>query len=378
MRFAEPRVAGRGPRSHRANRPTVIVIMTALVLVATAGAPGRRPVTASQVGGARVVTLAGSGEVGVVDGPGVTAQFAYPVGIAVDAAGFAYVVDEDGIRRVSATGEVTTLAGTGEPGFADGPAATARFQGPQGIAVDRGGTLYIADTGNHRIRVLTPQGMVTTLAGTGIPGYADGPGGQAQFNEPHDVAVGTDGTVYVLDTFNYRIRRISPDGIVSTLAGGGEVGPDQGDYVDGPAAVARFTYATGIAVDAAGTVYVADSYNARIRAVSPTGEVSTVAGSGEDGDADGPADRAQFSDPAAIAVDGSGTLYVVDKSNRVRRITPDGQVTTLAGSGVQGFADGPAALAQFDEPRGVAVGADGRVYIADTGNRRIRLVLPSP
>lgn len=374
MRLAGLTVAGPGLPRHRAG----VLAVTVLFLAGAVGVHGRRALIAAQVPGAQVATLAGSGEVGMADGPGATARFAYPAGIAVDEAGVAYVADEDGIRRVSPTGEVRTLAGTGEPGFVDGPTAAARFRRPQGVAVDRAGILYIADTGNHRIRTLSPQGVVRTLAGTGVPGYADGPGDQAQFNEPYAVAVDADGTVYVLDTLNYRVRRISLEGDVTTFAGGGEVGPDQGGYADGSAAIARFAYATGLAIDAAGTVYVADTYNARIRAVAPTGEVRTVAGSGEDGDADGPANRAQFSDPAAIAVDGSGTLYVVDKTQRLRQITPDGRVTTLAGSGQQGFADGPAELAQFDEPHGVAVGTDGRVYIADTGNRRIRLLLPQP
>jgi sugar lactone lactonase YvrE len=354
---------------------TVAGVLLALLLAyAVAGSGGP---TAAQPVGPQVTTLAGSGATGVVDGPAATAQFDYPVGLAVDGAGVAYVVDGNRIRRVSPSGAVLSLAGGEEAGFVDGPAADARFSSPRGIAVDQAGTLYIADRDNHRIRTLSPQGLVATLAGSGTPGFADGPGKQAQFNEPHDVAVDAAGTVYVLDTFNYRIRRISLAGVVSTLAGGGEVGPDQGDFADGPAAVARFAFATGIAVDAAGTVYVADTYNARIRAVAPSGEVRTVAGTGEDGGADGPADQAQFSDPAALAVDGMGQLYVVDKSNRLRLISPTGQVTTLAGSGARGFADGPAGAAQFDEPAGVAVGATGTVYIADTGNRRIRLLLPA-
>lgn len=347
-----------------------------LVLLVVTGDRGSRGDAAGQASSAQVITLAGSGEAGVVDGASGTAQFAQPVGIAADSAGIVYVVDADRIRRVTPTGEVLTIAGSEEPGFADGPAATARFRSPKGIAVDRAGTLYIADRGNHRIRTLSPQGVVATLAGTGTPGFADGPGDQAQFNEPHDVAIDGAGTVYVLDTFNYRVRRISPEGVVSTLAGGGDMGPDNGDYADGPATDARFSYATGLTVDAAGTVYVADSYNARIRAVSPNGDVRTVAGSGEDGGADGPAALAQFSDPTGVAVDGAGNLYVVDKSNRIRRIAAGGDVTTVAGSGVQGFADGPAEAAQFDQPAGVAVDAAGAVYIADTGNRRIRILLP--
>jgi sugar lactone lactonase YvrE len=355
----------------------VLVLAAAGLLLAVGVAPGGGTRADAQVPGPQVATLAGSGEDGVQDGPGRTAQFAAPVGIAVDGAGAAYVVDGDRVRRVSPTGEVLTVAGAEEPGFADGPAAAARFSGPRGIAVDRGGTAYIADTGNHRIRTLSPQGVVATLAGSGAPGLADGPGGQAQFNEPHAVAVDPAGVVYVLDTLNYRIRRIGSGGVVSTLAGGGDTGPDSGGYADGPGGTARFAFATGLAVDVASTVYVADTYNARIRAVSADGAVRTVAGSGEDGAADGPADVAQFSDPAAVAVDGFGTLYVADLNNRIRAIAADGAVRTVAGTGEGGFADGPGGAAQFDEPRGVAVDAAGVVYIADTGNRRIRRLSPS-
>jgi sugar lactone lactonase YvrE len=347
-----------------------------LVLLAATWSSGSSVRATAALQGAQVMTLAGSGEVGFSDGTGGSARFAYPAGIAVDAAGVAYVVDGNRIRRVSATGDVRTLAGTEEAGFADGPAAAARFDSPQGIAVDATGTLYIADRSNHRIRTLSPRGVVATLAGSGTPGLADGPGDTAQFNEPYDVAVDTAGVVYVADALNHRIRRINPQGVVTTLAGGADAGEDAGGYADGPATVARFSYPTGLAVDATGIVYVADTYNARIRAVSPQGVVRTVAGPGEDGGVDGPAALASFSDPAAIAVAGSGNLYVLDKSNRVRLISTRGEVTSLAGSGEQGFADGFAETAQFDQASGIAVSAAGTVYVADTGNLRIRIVLP--
>jgi sugar lactone lactonase YvrE len=357
----------------RVSTPAILM----LVLAITTFARGAGTSVDAHAAGTRVETLAGGDEPGDADGQGMVARFNSPAGIAVDGAGVAFVVDGNRVRRVSLTGEVLTIAGSVEPGFADGPAATARFNGPQGIAVDTSGTLYVADSGNHRIRVLSPQGDVMTLAGSGSPGLADGPGAQAQFNSPYDVAVDRAGTVYVADTLNYRIRRIAPDGTVTTLAGGGPVGEGEGDYADGPGDAARFAFATGIAVDEAGTVYVADTYNARIRAISPAGEVTTIAGSGEDGGTDGPAALARFSDPAAVAVDGSGTLYVVDKSNRIRMIAAGGDVSTLAGGGEQGFADGPAATSEFNAPEGVAVGANGDVYIADAGNYRIRVVTGS-
>lgn len=341
---------------------------------ATPSEPPPPPVYAARAEAARVVTLAGSGAAGVVDGPGLDARFVSPVGVAVDGGGTLYVVDEGRIRRVSPAGEVVTLAGSDEAGFADGPVASARFSSPKGIAVDGAGTLYIADRDNHRIRVLSRDGVVRTLAGTGLPGLADGPGDGAQFNEPYDVAVDAAGTVYVADALNNRIRRISPQGVVTTLAGGGE----SGDHADGPGALARFSFPSGLTVDAVGTVYVADTYNARIRAVSAGGNVRTVAGSGEDGTADGPAALAEFSDPSAVAVDGSGNLYVLDESNRIRLISPGGEVRTLAGSGEHGFTDAPATEARFDMPEGIAATVDGTVYVADTGNRRIRTVPASP
>lgn len=348
-----------------------------LMVLTVLAVGGFRPLVGAQSPDRIVVTLAGSDEDGPGDGTGATARFAAPSGITLDRASVAYVVDGNRIRRISPTGDVTTIAGTDEPGFADGPLMAARFDTPLGIAVDGAGTLYIADTANHRIRTISPAGIVTTLAGSGLPGSADGAGAGAQFNAPYDVAVDAAGMVYVADALNHRIRRISPEGVVTTLAGDPASEPESG-YVDGPGAVARFSFPNGIAIDAAGTLYVADTYNARIRAISPSGEVRTVAGSGEDGDLDGPAVAARFADPAAIAVASDGALYVVDKSHRVRLISPDGLVSTLAGSGAPGFAGGPAATAQFDYPEGLAVNDAGAVYIADTGNRRIRLLVAAP
>jgi sugar lactone lactonase YvrE len=320
-----------------------------------------------------VTTLAGTSSAGLRDGPGDRAEFPGPVDVAVDNAGMVYVVDATWIRRISPAGVVTTLAGSEKEGFVDGPSASARFDNPRGIAVDGAGTLYIADGNNHRIRTISPDGLVRTLAGNGTPGFADGPGGQAQFNYPSDVAVDAAGIVFVADALNNRIRRIARDSTVTTLAGDGA-----GKDLDAPGQPALFSFPRGVAVDVDGTVYVADSYNARIRAISPSGDVRTVAGSSENNDADGPAKEASFRDPFALAVDRSGNLYVLDKSSRVRLITSDGKVTTLAGSADTGAENGAGNDAQFDQPMGIAVGADGKVYIADTENHKIRLLRWSP
>jgi ABC-type branched-subunit amino acid transport system substrate-binding protein len=273
---------------------------------------------------------------------------------------------------------VSTLAGDGHLGYRDGPAAQARFNGLTGVAVDSQRNVYVAEFFGHRVRRITPEGMVSTLAGTGVPGYADGPGLTAQFSGPASLDVDEWGNIYVADASNHRIRVIGPDGTVSTLAGVGEAG-----YRDGLAAQAQFNYPTGAVVDGAGVVYVADMANDRIRAISPEGMVTTLAGSGERGFKDGPPDQAQFDGPFRLRVDADGNVYVVDASlgqmrgnHAIRRIALDGTVTTIAGTGQPGLADGTTAEAGFYWPRDVAVDTAGNLYVTEAINQRIRVITP--
>jgi len=317
-----------------------------------------------------VTTLAGSTD-GYVEGTGTNAKFDLPFGVAVDTSGNVYVADSRNhrIRKITPAGVVTTLAGSGTGGYADGAGTAAQFFRPQGVAVDSAGNVYVADyLNNNRIRKITPAGVVTTLAGSGTSGYADGTGTAAQFNNPHGVAVDIAGNIYVADRSNGRIRKITPAGVVSTLAGSTD------GYADGTGASAKFGLPYGVAVDTSGNVYVADTYNHRIRKITPAGVVSTLAGSDTFGSADGAGDAALFWEPIGVAVDSAGNVYVADTNNhRIRKITPTGVVTTLAGS-TSGYADGTGAAAQFYFPSGVAVDTAGNVYVADTYNHRIRKI----
>jgi sugar lactone lactonase YvrE len=322
------------------------------------------------MGETTVSTLAGDGTAGDADALGTAARFDRPYGIAVDAAGNVYVADTDNnrIRKISSAGLVSTLAGSGTAGYLDAFGTSAEFDGPYGIAVDAAGYVYVADL--DRIRKISPAGYVTTLAGDGTAAYADGPGASAQFNSPCGVAVDAAGNVYVADSANNRIRKISPAGMVSTLAGDGT-----GAYADGFGTAAQFQDPFGVAVDAAGNVYVADSTNCRIRKISPAGYVTTLAGNGTAAYADGFGTAAQFNHPFGIAVDAVGNVYVADSTNcRIRKISPAGMVSTLAGDGTSGFTDGPGTSARFNLPFGVAVDTAGNVYVGDEGNNRIRKI----
>jgi serine/threonine-protein kinase len=346
--------------------------VTAMVLLVPGCGGGGEP---------RVVTLAGS-EGGYADGSGAEAQFSGPVDVAVDAEGNVYVADSTNhrIRQILPDGTVITLAGGDEVVPGDGPVPKATFSTPTGIALAASGALYVADSVEDDphpmlVRVITPDEMVTTLAGSWEDGYKDGFGTDAQFKVPASVAVDDAGNVYVADTNNHRIRLISPEGEVTTFAGLPKAGYAAG-YADGLAGEAKFNGPRSVAVDRAGNVYVADTGNHCIRVISPDGQVSTLAGAKEPGYADGQGAEARFSFPAGIGVDAEGNLYVADTANhRIRKIAPDGTVTTLAGSGEPGNADGPAGEAQFRGPEGVVVDADGNLIVADTGNHRIRKVM---
>ena len=322
----------------------------------------------------QVSTFAGTGIPGVVDGPAATAQFHAPKGMAFDAQGNMLVAEAFKclIRKVSTTGLVSTVAGTGVCGYLDGPVATAQFQNPQNLEIDPQGFIFLTD--NRSIRKISPDGIVSTLAGTGVLGFADGPGATAQFENVGGLTLDSSGNLFV--TERTRIRKVTPEGFVSTLAGTGSAG-----YQDGSGLVAQFQSLGDIDLDRAGNLYVADTVNNRIRKVSQTGMVSTVGGNGNPGFADGPSDSAQFVYPSDVVVDGAGNLFITDSFNyRVRKIAVTGIVSTLAGSGTAGFLDGDALTAQFWLPLGLEMDSLGNLYVTEAGTtladpyRRIRKI----
>jgi sugar lactone lactonase YvrE len=324
-----------------------------------------------------VTTIAGAAGIGgATDGPGRTALFNQPGGVAVDPAGDVYVADtgNDTIRKISAAGQVSTVAGTPlMPGSLNGPGTTALFNAPEGITIDSAGNLYVADSGNNTIRKITSAGVVTTLAGTpGTAGAQDGTGAAARFNGPLDLTADAAGTLYVADTFNNTIRTVTPTGVVTTLAGTAGAFGNQ----DGPAATALFGRCYGITIDPAGNLYVSDVGNESVRKITPQLIVSTLAGSGAGGYADGTGNAAQFSTPWGVAVDAAGNIYSADYgSGTIRKITPANAVTTLAGTAPHpGSEDGTGAAAWFNSPSSVATDPSGNLYIADASNNTIRKI----
>jgi sugar lactone lactonase YvrE len=318
-------------------------------------------------------TLAGSGSIGAADGAGPAASLGAPTGVAVDVPGNVYVADQynNKIRKITPAGVVTTLAGSGSPGAADGEGAAASFNWPAGVAVDGSGNVYVADQNNNKIRKITPAGVVSTFAGSGAQGHINGPGTVASFTSPSGLALDASGYLYVADAGSYMIRKITPAGAVTTLAGN-----IYGGSADGAGGAASFNYPTGVATDALGNVYVADRFNNKIRKITAAGVVTTVAGSGLQGAADGAGAAASFFYPTGVAIDASGNIYVTDMyNNNIRKITPAGVVTTLAGSSTYGAADGAGTSASFNYPEGLAVDASGKVYVADTFNNKVREII---
>ncbi|HEY0747819.1 MAG TPA: hypothetical protein VGD63_14055 [Steroidobacteraceae bacterium] len=359
-----------------------------------------------------VTTIAGSGAAGHVDGTGSAASFNEPFGVSFNFAGALYVDDyqNESLRSVTTAGVVsTTLSAIGT---SDGTGSAALFNAPYGVAVDStGANIYVADTGNNEIRVISQAGAVTTFAGNPTEGHADGTGALASFSTPRGVAVDATGNVYVADYANNEVRKISPQGVVTTLAGNPTAGS-----ADGNGAAASFNGPSGVAVDAAGNVYVADSGNNEIRKITPAGVVTTFAGAAIAGT------PPSFSNPIGIAVDSQGNIYVSDSATGdIRKITPAAVVSTLfsgnpnvslvgvrgisvdslgdiyitdnalnridmwtptsgfsllGGDTGPGYANGPIATATFSSPSGVAVDIAGNLYVADTANNEIRKIAP--
>jgi len=321
-----------------------------------------------------VTTLAGSGSAGSVDSVGTAASFYFPMSATVDRnTGIVYVGDNvnNRIRKITPDGVVTTFAGSGVAGSKDGNGTDATFSWPVGTAVDSSGNVYVADRDNHKIRKITQEGVVTTLAGSGSIGSADGVGAAASFNYPRSVAVDKLGNVFVSDTLNRKIRKITPEGVVSTLAGSGAIGS-----ADGIGADASFKITLQIAVDNSGNVLVADVNNSKIRKVTQEGVVTTFAGTGVAGNADGTTATATFNQPTGIAVDSDGNVYVSDySSNIIRKISSSGLVTTIAGSGTAGSADGYGVNASFNSVGYISVDSAGDVYAGGNFDKKIRKII---
>ncbi|HEY2382022.1 MAG TPA: NHL repeat-containing protein [Terriglobia bacterium] len=317
----------------------------------------------------------------------LAAQFFFQNTIATDRAGNLYIADTDvhRIRKITNRGVMTIVAGNGTGGFSgDGGSATsAQLYYPAGITVDAAGNLFIADTRNERIRKVTPGGIISTIAGAGSAGGAGGAGGdggpalQAEVNEPAGVTVDSAGNVFIAETGSHRIRRINPAGVITTIAGNKTMG-FSGD--GGPGTSAQLAFPAAVAVDAAGNVFIADSVNNRIRRVAPNGIITTVVGTGTigfSGDG-GPATAAHITYPQAIAIDGSGDLFIADTNNqRIRKVTPDGIIRSVAGTGAYGFSgDGGSAIAaEITSPYGIAVDGANTLFISDTFSNRIRKIV---
>ena len=335
-------------------------------------------------------TLAGhSGIAGSSDGSSGDARFRTPSSIAVDSKGNTIVADRGNntIRWISAAGQVETRAGNaGQTGSKDGKGADALFHFGLyggGVATDGAGNIYVSDTTNNTLRKVTADGTVTTIAGsaTNAPGFADGPAAHARFNNPTHLVVDPKGVIYVADTSNHIIRKITVDGVVSTIAGAAGLS----GYADGPNGLARFNLPHGLTIDATGNLYVGDVGNNAVRKITPDGIVTTLVG--------GPAVSGNVTTTAStttvqfnfgccgggLAIDTDGNVYVADRgSQTIRRVTPEGVVSTVAGSGLRGGTDAPAQEATFNNPIAVAVDNTGRLYIADTDNHAIRdTVAPS-
>ncbi|MBV8388327.1 MAG: hypothetical protein JO080_00850 [Mucilaginibacter sp.] len=326
--------------------------------------------TLSGVSGA-VTTFAGSATGGYSDGMGTAALFSNPTGIATDANGNIYVSDSfnNRIRKIAPDGTVTTVAGNGTAGYYDTDAANAEFYGPQGLAVDAQGNIFVADFGNNAIREITTAGVVKTVAGNGTAGYVNGAAlTAAEFKGPAAVALDKNGNIFVADRDNNMIRKITSAGVVSTVAGTKTPG-----YVNGTVNTTTGTYASfrapsGLVVDAQGNIFVADGGNSAIRQITSAGVVTTIAG--------GPGQTTLLGTPVALTMDAQSNFFITDETGRVVELTAAKVLYDLAGAAnVAGFADGSGTSAQFNAPQGICVNPSGNIFVADFNNNRIRKVV---
>lgn len=353
--------------SASATKLTVVVPLGAgtgnITLSVDNSAPVSGPVFTYQIS-TIVSILAGGVTRGAVNGTGNAASFNYPTGIAVDTAGNAYVADYGNnlIRKITKAGTVTTFAGTGTAGSVNGLETSASFYFPFGVGLDVSGNVYVADYLNNSIRKINTAGVVTTLAGSGSSGSADGTGASASFRGPSAVAADAVGNVYVADLHNHMIRKITAAGVVTTFAGNGSPGS-----TNGTGTAASFNYPSGVAVDAAGNVYVADSGNNLIRKIDAAGMVSTFAGNGTAGSANGTGTSASFNDPTSVALDAAGNVYVADYlNNSIRKIGTAGVVTTISATiGSTGIPF------SFNSPISIAANVAGKLYVVNYANSLI-------
>jgi len=334
-----------------------------------------------------ISTFAGTGVVGSTGdgGPATSARLFSPSGVTADRAGNVYIAETGShrIRKVTPAGVISTFAGTGSRGFSGdgGPATSAALSlspsGHQGLAVDSDGNLYIPDHTNQRVRKVDSSGVISTVAGTGSRGSSGdgGPATAAGLTDPIAVAFDGAGNLYIAEFAGNRVRKVDRAGVITTAAGGGRLGSGNGD--GGPATSAILNAPLAIAVDHGGNLYIADATAARVRKVDVAGTISTAAGSGARGSAGdgGPATGAAF-DPTGVAVDGAGRLYISERTHRIRRVTADGIINTIAGTGEARFSGdgGPAASASFSSPADLAFDSAGNLYVADTLNSRVRKI----
>jgi sugar lactone lactonase YvrE len=341
------------------------------------------PFTNAQAQTYDIKTIAGNGTAAFAgdNGNATAASLNNPGGVCADASGNIYIADvtNNRIRMVTTSGIITTIVGNGTAGFAgdNGAATAAELKSPSGLGFDLSGNLYIADEGNYRIRKVTTAGIITTVAGNGTKGYSgdNAAATAAELNNPSGVAaLDLAGNLYIADQDNNRVRMVSAGGTITTVAGNGTYG-FSGD--NAAATAAELAVPMGVALDGSGNLYIADNSNSRIRKVSTGGTITTVAGNGTSGMAgdNGAATAAKINYPEGVFVDKTGNIYIADFSNsRIRMVSTTGTITTIAGNGSFGFTGdgGPAANADLNYPAAVTADLNGNVYLADLNNERIR------